>query len=215
MSDIIIREEILEPMQRLYVPPRSMEPAQQMAAMRDYMDSLRSFDREDLQAAWRTVRDSHQGRGWPLPSVFVLAARAARKERLPQAKEPAVNRFKHPEGEINRHVWRQLRSSRTASIAMAEGWAWSLKAKVLDGTIKAEGDISVGTFRAAHKRALWLVGRLKPDGVDNHGRPWTDAALACVAHWHDIEQRERETADEIAEAAAEPARERTKEDLTF
>jgi hypothetical protein len=47
-------------------------------------------------------------------------------------------------------AWETIRTSKTAQIAADEGWAWNLKCRVLDGSIKNESEIEVSVFRDEH-----------------------------------------------------------------
>lgn len=163
VSEQAIREEILEPMQRLFLPPKQMEQAQQISAMRDYMDALRGFEREDLQQSWRTVRDTHTSRGWPLPAAFVAAAVKAKKDRTKPGQTRSRLPWESPSKEECWENWKKIRQSATAKLAAREGWSWSLRCGVLDGSIEGAEQIDVAKFQSDHRRVHANAERLQAD----------------------------------------------------
>lgn len=137
MSDQAIRDEIIDPMLRLFSPPRAMDEAQQIAAMRDYMDAMRGFTRDELQAAWRDVRDSTQARTWPPIANFVKAAAGARKHQRTTATDAGNGpRHKYDTDGWKAHFWanwKAIRHTEQAKTAARDGWALMLKSAILDG----------------------------------------------------------------------------------
>lgn len=199
MSAEAVQAEILEPMQRLFLPPRQMDATTQAQALRDYLGALEHFNAPDLKTAWANVRDSHPTRSWPVPAVFVAAARMARKDRGGDSPAPRA-----PDTTTNERwtTWEAVRRSPLAYEAVKMGCAWSLKCAVLnDG--KKPGEISLVDLRNGVARAERTAERIR------RGQPheWKgrkigvfseDNASVALKMWATLRQRETETQNEIA-----------------
>lgn len=129
MSALDVQSEILEPMQRVFLPPRRMEAPDEQAALRDYVETLQTFGAEDLSWAWRRVRETHVTRSWPLPAQFFKAAAENRRDR----KELSGG-GRRGDGPTSAELWERWKVvSRTplAYEAVKRGVAWTLKSAVL------------------------------------------------------------------------------------
>lgn len=204
MSAEAVQTEILEPMQRIFLPPRQMGETQQMAALRDYVAALQGFDAGDLHAAWERVRDNHPNRSWPVPSVFVVAARGARKERIPEpAHAPRHTTDGPPPGGWER--WKEISRSPLASEAIRMNVTWSLKCAVLhDGKLAHEINLrEIRAGKASAERTAKAIANGDP--IEHKGR-WLqftpDNAAIALRIWKVLLSRETETQAEIAMAQA-------------
>lgn len=170
MSDQAIRDEIIEPMQRLFTPPKAMENDQQIKAMRDYMDALRGFSREELHQAWKDVRDSAGGRTWPTIATFVKAAVEAKKSRRQHAESrgAVLTGPRHP---YDSQGWRQhfmanwdyIKSTELGKEAARDGWALMLKTALLGGMPIAKIEPHAMKSRAQRAQNLHATLEKTPD----------------------------------------------------
>jgi hypothetical protein len=203
MSAEAVKSEILEPMQRQFYPPKqNMPAADQAAALRDYVMALQGFDEEDLRAAWADVRATHTKPSWPLVAIFVTAARAARKLRMPEA---AIGHRRREETNYTQRweVWKGVCRSRLAQEACARNVAWSLKCAILgDGKMPEDidlRDMEAGKDRAAHSAEL--IRRNEPVPHFRAGRPDVvfspQNASVALDLWDRLLVREVETQAEI------------------
>ncbi len=182
-----VQHEILDPMQRLYLPPRSMEETQQSAALREYVSALQAFDATELNVAWTTVRDTHTTRSWPVPAAFVMAARQARKTIQPQQKARGT-------GGENDHweTWKAVSRSPLAYEAVKRNVAWSLKCAVLHDGKKPE-QVSITELVSRKHSAEKLAERLRRGETTMSEK---DAHMA-LRMWDGLLERETETQGEI------------------
>lgn len=179
--------EILEPMQRLYLPPRNMDEGQQKLALREYGNALQSFEASDLRVAWSTVRDTHTTRSWPVPAAFVMAARGARKERSDELRWAKAPKFKDDAWE----TWLKVRGFPVAFEAMKLGVAWAFRCAILDK--KQVESIDLRALRYGKDSAERSAERLEA-GEINLPEEHRKTALDM---WHTLKIREEQTADEI------------------
>jgi len=207
MSAQDVHTEIIEPMQRAFLPPRAMPEEQQISLLREYSDALSGYERDDLKASWRTVRDSHVGRAWPAIATFVHAAREALRERgAGLARSP----FSKSDRGAEWAVWERVRRSEMARVAVREGCAWALRCAVLnDGKIPEQIDIR--QLIMAHKSAGELAEAIRTNTpiyrktAKYQGREYVfDDTRADMAlrMYETIQVREAETQDEIRRAQA-------------
>lgn len=168
MSEQAIRDEIIDPMQRLFIPPKNMEGDQQALALREYMDALRGFEREDLRAAWHTIRDSAVARSWPPIGAFLKAALLAKRERQTKMEETnqgrtaPLHRFDMDGWRAHFFEnWKHIKHTPLAQAAAKEGWALMLKTAVFDGLPLAE--IRPAQMVAKVERAAKLAGIIEAD----------------------------------------------------
>lgn len=132
MSRQDVQIEVLEPMQRIFLPPRQYDEAGIKSSLEEYARALEHYCDTDLRAAWGTVRDTHQNRSWPLPGAFVFAASKARMEREFIAGE-TKQKEKHKGGESPWRVWEQVRHGQKAHEAAQLGVAWAFKCAIMSG----------------------------------------------------------------------------------
>lgn len=195
MSAQDVQTEILEPMQRLFLPPRNMEEGHQQSALREYVNALQNFEAEDLKAAWQAVRDTHTSRGWPVPAAFIMAAKQARKDRLgvPQQRQEGVSQ------EITTawDIWQKVRASKMGRDTAEGGYAWSLKCKILYDKV-SPAEIDTRELQAAHNRAQDLAARIENGSFKMRGDV-RDTALSMYRH---LLVKEAETQQEILRGAA-------------
>jgi hypothetical protein len=86
IRESFVKHEIIEPMQRLFLPPRSMDESDQLEALREYVSALKRFPQDALRQGWIAVRDTHDGRGWPAVAVFVSACKLASREEQARSR---------------------------------------------------------------------------------------------------------------------------------
>lgn len=201
MSARDVQLHILEPMQRVYAPRRNMDNASLSDALRDYVAALERFEAPDLQAAWSSVRDSHQQGYWPAPALFVTAARKCRNDRIPDRS--SSNPFKRPTPTELWDRWLAMRKFPIAKKAVEMDVAWSLKCAILDGTEPAT--ISLADLRMKKNSAERTAQKIENgEPHDWLGRRFTlseDNAEAALKMWRSIQAQEIQTQQEIREAA--------------
>lgn len=202
MSASDVQTEILGPMQRIFYPPRKMEPEDEQAALRDYVSALQDFPAADLSASWAFVRDSHPKTSWPIPSAFVLAAARSRRDR--QASAGIGKRSQESSQNERWDRWKAISRAPIAYEAVKRGVAWSLKCAVLhDGKRAEEIDLRalvIGKHSA--ERTVQAMERGEP--VEFKGR-WVqftpENSGAALRMWAVLQERETETQAEIGRAA--------------
>lgn len=201
MSANDVDAEILQPMQRLYLPPRNMDEGQQSQALREYVDALQHFDRTELNVAWTTVRDCHTTRAWPVPASFVMAARQARKATAQPQRAPLAGKLDQNERWTR---WLVISRSPLAYEAVKRNVAWSLKCAVLhDGKTAEQIDLrELSSAKASAERTAAAIEAGRPVETKGHKVEFktADAAIA-LRMWHAIQVREAETQAEIARVA--------------
>lgn len=198
MSDQAIKDEIIDPMQQLFLPPKDMPDEWQRQALRQYMDALRTFSREDLQAAWKSVRDAATARSWPPIAAFVRAAWAARKARKEGAGEaegaPKAPRHRHDMDGWRAHFrenWNHVKYTPLAKEAAREGYALLLKSAILDGVPLAK--IRPAELNARCERARRLSDKI----ADNENFP---SQGECSQMWTNLLVHRAEVEAEIERA---------------
>lgn len=203
MSLQAVEANILEPMQRVYLPPRQMPQAQLAQALKEYADALDGFEASDLKTAWGLVRDSHLTRSWPMPAQFVVGAKLARKDRLAAEaeKRPAA---KHGEKPDYWPLWQAARASDKALQAIKLNVAWSFKCRVLQDGIKADAinlrELVSGKASAERTAQRIRQGQSHEWKGRNIGVMSDESANAALRLWEAIAQRELETQGEIEAA---------------
>lgn len=201
MSETAIREEIIDPMQRLFLPPKTMSAEQQALALREYMDALRGFEREDLQAAWKVARDSALTRSWPPIAVFIKAAYQAKNLRHSARHDEDRNRTT-PNHRFDtdgwkaywRANWNYLKFQPIAKEAARDGWCLMLKTCVLDGLPLADIDRSVFRRKLARIERLPGIIEADPDFPDR---------VKALELWRGVLVHRAEVQEEIANARGE------------
>jgi hypothetical protein len=130
-------EGFLEDMLILYLPPHrgsdiSDSEAVCSRALRNYIEDLSEYPSDILQTAWKSVRRSHRGLGWPLIAEIRDACKFAQQEsRGPQ--QPKIDVFKrlqHKTDEINRLARSYTESFMRGELgrqAIEEGWSGDLR----------------------------------------------------------------------------------------
>lgn len=189
MSAQDVQAEILDPMQRLYLPPRNMDEGQQSQALREYVNALQNFEQADLNAAWCAVRDTHTTRSWPVPAAFIMAAKQARKYR----SEAGLGRSDNtPKPDDSWEIWKKLCRSQMARDAVQRGVAWSLKCAVLHDNMKPE-QIDLRELVSKKSSAERTAQGIKDGSVPMR----SGYASMALNMWHTLQMRETETAAEI------------------
>lgn len=205
MSAEAVQAEILDPMQRLFLPPRQMGANEQTAALRDYVAALQGYDGADLKAAWERVRDTHANRSWPMPSAFIRAASESRRDRVP----PQKGRLSSDENHTARRLhWEDVIRTPLAREAVELEVAWSLKCLIMnDG--KRANQIDLTRLRRQKESALRTVERIKsgeeiprPKGRSVRFTP--ASAEAPLLLWDAQLKNEAATQREIMRAHKEP-----------
>lgn len=191
-----VQREILEPMQRIYLPPRNYDEAQQSEALREYVSALSAFDATELNVAWSTVRDTHTTRAWPVPAAFVMAARQARKG---MQLHPAPRRGASCDNE-RWETWKAVSRSALAYEAVKRNVAWALKCAILhDG--KKPDQISLPELVSGKHHAEKTAGMIRRgELIPFKGRTlrFDDKQAATALRMLDaIASRETETQAEI------------------
>lgn len=196
MSAIDVSEIILDPMQRMYLPPRmNMEPGEQAAALREYTDALQHADREDLHTAWRTVRNAHTRQSWPLPSALLKAVSDARKDRL--GDKGSVSSKKQEQDRKDWANWQRARSNNIGRQAVSLSVAWSLKCAILNDH-KDPSAIDLRDLRRQKDSAEALAARLDAGEIfprEHTGEGSYDDTAKKM--WRTLLIREAETQAEI------------------
>jgi len=202
MSASAVQSEVLEPMQRLFLPPRNMDEGQQASALREYVSALDGFDTEDLRAGWKIVRDTHVTRSWPVPGALVNAARAARKDRQPVSVGASGHPFKRPMPSELWARWLEVRKQPVAKEAARRNLAWSFKCAVLDGTEIVQIDLrDLAMKKAQAERTAQLIDTDQPVPWKGRMVKFDDRnANTAMRMWRQIEAREIETQQEILAA---------------
>jgi hypothetical protein len=203
MSDTDVQAEILDPMQRLFLPPRNMEPSQQAEALREYIKALCLFDAGDLREAWGAVRDTHTTRAWPVPAAFIVAAKQARKYRTDGIKDRNAHGQKC---ETEWDVWVRICRTQMARDAVRNGVSWALKCAILNDK-KLPEQIDMRELVSAKASAERTAARIKSDQPHHWkgrdiGTFSPDHAATALKMYAAILQRETETAQEINYGAA-------------
>jgi hypothetical protein len=200
MSAADVQVKILEPMQRVYLPPRKMEQGDELAALRDYVETLQQFDGSDLSEAWRKVRETHTTRSWPLPSAFYKVANESRRDRN-EASGGGKRRGDGPTpGELWER-WKAVSRSQLAYEAVKRGVAWSLKCAVLYDKKKPE-QIDLREFTTRKERAAKTKAMIEAgEPIEHQGKMLPifagdnkRLALSMYAH---VQMNETRVQDEI------------------
>lgn len=156
MSREDVQQEILDPMQRLYLPPRGFDDALLKNVLSEYVAALEHFTGPDLKVAWQRVRDAATARSWPVPGTFVAAAARARMDR--EAIAGTDQRSKAAKPATYWHVWERVRNLPLAHEAAEKGVAWSLKCAILNGA--AVANISIERLLQEHQSAERVAARI-------------------------------------------------------
>lgn len=201
MSAVDVQNEILDPMQRLFLPPRKLADGEEQAVLLEYVRALEKFAAIDLKVAWQEVLETHTTRSWPLPAAFIQAARKARKDRLPETGRHKTDK---PTQTELWDRWKVIRASQMGRDAVRRNVSWSLKCAVLhDGKNVDEINIAelvIGKVKA--EKTADLIDAGKP--VEWQGRTLTlptESANAAMRLWRGIMVKEEETQQEIRNAA--------------
>jgi len=197
-----VQSEILDPMQRMYLPPRGFDETSQKELLREYASALQMFDRDNLTYAWRTVRDEHMTRSWPVPAQFVAAARAHRKTQTADTKGAK----RESEGNKRWQAWLDARRHEKARSAASNGVAWPFKCLVLnDGMLPDQ--ISIAELLMHAKSASDLYERICAGEPTKPGRGVIRADLGdqAITMYRTLQQLEDETQAEIRNVNARSA----------
>lgn len=200
MSALDVQNEILEPMQRVFLPPRRMEAADEQAALRDYVEALEQFGNEDLGWAWRKVRETHVTRSWPLPAQFFKAASENRRDR-----RESSGGHRKGQGPSQTELWERWKSvsrSPLAYEAVKRGVAWTLKCAVLYGEKKPE-QCDLREFTAQKESAARTRARIEAgERLEFKGRilpPFAgEDRLLVLSMYANIQMQETRTQAEIS-----------------
>lgn len=194
MSASDVQREILDPMQRLFLPPRRLEPGEEQAVLREYVRPLESYDADILRLAWQDIVETHGSRSWPLPSAVIKAAKeAARDRRL--LSQPKINHdgpAPKTEAEQKWDRWVAICRTEMAREAVRRGVAWSLKCEILDNG-KLPEQIDLRALVIAKSSAERTAAHIE-DGTLKFAPHTRSAALGL---WQAQLTRESQTQDEI------------------
>lgn len=81
-----VQHAILEPMQRLYQPPRAYTNDELVQVLRQYFLALQDFGEHTLAAGWGEVVGTWAKGVWPPPAVIVLACRKVQMAKARDAR---------------------------------------------------------------------------------------------------------------------------------
>ena len=197
MSVEAVNRLILEPMQRVFLPPRNMSEEDIQAALRPYCDVLSAFRDEDLEKGWAAVLGAHTTRAWPVPGVIAAACRHARGDRTAPQSRYSDN------ANSLWSAWLDARKSDKALRAADAGVAWSFRATIFGGVPLSQ--ISIDRLIQDSHRAAATAKRIQ-DGQSHfwQGRDIGafDPSLASVAIalYRSLMDKEDITAAEIRRA---------------
>lgn len=190
MSLTDVETEILQPMQRLFLPPRNMDEGQQREALREYGNALQNFIAADLREAWRAVRDTHTTRSWPVPAAFILAARQARKDKAPN--EGKANNQEQQNFTVAWGNWLKVCGSSMGKEAVRRNVAWALKCAILNDHKRPE-EIDLRALVIAKASAEETASKIGNGEI----RMRPQIREPAMEMWHTLQIREAETQDEI------------------
>lgn len=199
MTKADVQKQILEPMQRVYLPPRGYDDAMLQQNLGEYADALERFGEVDLRKAWTVVRDAHQSRSWPMPGAFVAAAIRARMEREALAGGDKRRGERTPKDFWR--TWEAVRRTDMAHEAAERGVAWALKCAILSGTDPKL--VNLDEFVRGRASATHLAGKIEDNrpiysSVTKQNAPLrADLRENALNMWHQIKLHEAETAQEI------------------
>ncbi len=199
MSAQAVQDEILAPMQAIYLPPRNVPEADQEKALRGYVGALQGFDAPDLKAAWETILAEHDKRSWPLPAQIVAAARLARKGNAP-ANAISEGEKRKAEAAQRWNTWVEVSHSELGREAARRDVSWSLKCLILhDGKRPEEIDLRALVIEKAQaERTADAIRSGQP--INHRGKTLVfsgaNAALA-IAMWEGQQKNELTTQSEI------------------
>lgn len=203
MSATDVQTEIIEPMQRLYLPPRLMLADVQTEALRGYADVLKGFSAADLKAGWTDVVTTHTTRSWPVPGVIVLATRKAAKERNAACGRPTSPLSRQTiDYTENRLRWEKIRCTQMARDAARAGCSWSLKCQVMNDGKHAE-QIDLRQLISEHQSAERTANNLESGDMvwdrsrDKHVKFSDDQREIALKMWRNLLVQEAQTAHEI------------------
>lgn len=204
MSKTDVQNEILAPMQRLYLPPRDFDEAMQKSVLEEYADALKNFDAVDLKTAWGVVRNEHKTRAWPVIGQFYLAASRALSDR--QMATGTGSKRGGPSSDRRPDywpVWMRIKILPIATEAAQIGVSWSLKCHILDGRWTSVQQIDLRKLAQDRARAAalrWKIERDEPVWNERMGKmtlfvePQKGLSLSM---YDSLMRREAETAAEI------------------
>lgn len=191
MSASDVQNEILDPMQRLFLPPRKLTDGEEQAVLRDYVHALEQFCKEDLRVAWQDLVETHTTRSWPLPSAIIKSARQALKERAIHAPAES-NPFSKVSPNVAWEGWKSVRNTALAKEAVKRRVAWALKCAIVNDNLRPEQidlrELELGKA-SAERTAAKIESReipMKPEIRET-----------ALAMWRTLQIREAETEQEI------------------
>lgn len=200
MSAADVQELILGPMQQLFAPPMRLPEDGIPGALRQYLDALQSFERDDLRNGWQAVISTHARMTWPVPAVIVSAVSGARKARNPNA-QPTRGEEHAQRGKADWDRWLIVRASKLGHDAAVQGVAWGLKCAILNdhkttdqidlrALMRSRDNAACTAQRIENEEELFLDGRSV--GILQGARK--EAALSM---YRTLQMQEAETQDEI------------------
>ena len=197
MSAQEVFDEIITPMQRLFLPPKAMPDQQAQEALREYVDALKGHNAVVLRGAWQTVRDNHEGRSWPSIGAFVKAARSASHDVHSSTGRKSARDERQA---ILWNRWLGVRGSGLARQACQMGVAWALKCAVLNDGIGPD-KVDLKALLHAKQRAEHTADKIRRgESHEWKGRNFVfgnvEASLA-LRMWRNLIQKEAETQEEL------------------
>jgi len=201
MSIQDVENEILRPMQSIYLPPRQYDEPMIKASLLEYAKALEGFPVDDLRYAWARARDTHSGRAWPVPGVFVSFAAKNKNDRMSVAGTTKTGSEAKKQNDAWKN-WERVRNTDQARDAAQKGVSWALKCEILGGTNPGQTGLIERLVRgraSAERTAARIRGGLELYGRDgrNLGVMRQDNADIALALYAGILRHEAETAREI------------------
>lgn len=200
MSAQEVFDEIITPMQRLFLPPKAMPDAQAQEALREYVDALKGHTSAVLRAAWQTVRDNHEGRAWPSIGSFAKAARVASHDINSTARQTKPGEEKQ---KLLWDRWKGVHGSGLARQACQMNVAWSLKCAILNDEIEPD-KVDLNALLRGKQQAQRTADKIH-NGADHEWRGRRFAfephvAAQALRMWRNLIDKEAETQAELLRA---------------
>jgi hypothetical protein len=204
MSQQDVEREILTKMQGIYLPPRQFTEELVKENLKEYAEALDGYSVEDLRFAWSQTRNSHTGRAWPSPGVFVTFAARHKNERMSSAGITKGSTEGRKANE-NWKNWERVRNLPIAKDAAQKGVAWSLKCQILSGLQPGTIDLNrLMQDRARAERLYWKIKDNQP--VPSLAIPGRESVIReplkekALSMWLVNQQNEAATAREVGYA---------------
>lgn len=201
MSAADVQVKILEPMQRVFIPPRKMESGDELAALRDYVEALQQFESSDLSYAWGRVRETHLKREWPPIGTFYKFANENRRDRN-EAGGVTGRRGNEPTRAELWERWKAVSRSPLAYEAVKRGVAWTLKCAILHDK-KMPEQIDLHEFTAQKESAARTAKSIETgDPIERKGKELLSFSGSnkqlALGMYRNVQMNETRTQQEIS-----------------